>query len=134
MPRRRVCNRTRNASKRPNLTINYTTGGTPSNPAPSITNFSPGNLTPSYAVNSSASFNVTTDQQVSSTWYLNGANQNNNTQAWSHTWDIPEQYNVTYVGTNGNGSVSKSWNVAVPPARPLMWTVMELLMKQILIS
>ncbi len=59
---------------------------------------------------------MTTDQAVSSTWYLNGANQNNNTQAWSHTWDIPGQYNVTYVGANGNGSVSKSWNVtAISP-------------------
>jgi hypothetical protein len=59
---------------------------------------------------------VTTDQQVSSNWYLNGANQNNNAQAWSHTWDIPGQYNVTYVGANGNGRVSVSWNVtAISP-------------------
>jgi hypothetical protein len=54
---------------------------------------------------------VTTYQQVSSTWYLNGANQNNNTQAWSHTWDTLGQYNVTYVGSNANGSVSIMWNV-----------------------
>jgi hypothetical protein len=58
-------------------------------------------------------FSVATDQQVSSTWYLNGANQNNNAQAWSHTWDIPGQYNVTYVGANGNGNVRKMWNVTV---------------------
>jgi hypothetical protein len=69
-------------------------------------------LTPRIAQNTTTLFNVTTDQQVSSTWYLNGANQNNNTQAWSHTWDIPGQYNVTYVGANGNGSVSIMWNVA----------------------
>ncbi|MBU4220082.1 MAG: hypothetical protein KKA10_00395 [Euryarchaeota archaeon] len=55
---------------------------------------------------------MTTDQPVSNTWYLNGANQNNNTQAWSHTWDTEGQYNVTYVGSNGNGSVSIMWNVA----------------------
>jgi hypothetical protein len=54
---------------------------------------------------------VTTDQQVSNTWYLNGVNQNNNAQAWSHTWDIPGQYNMTYVGVNG--SVSIAWKVTV---------------------
>jgi hypothetical protein len=46
------------------------------------------------------------------------ANQNNNTQAWSHTWDIPGQYNVTCVGANGNGSVSIAWNVSVHDAEP----------------
>jgi hypothetical protein len=109
-----------NASQRPSLIINYTTGGTPSNPAPSITSFSPGSLTPGYAVNSTTPFSLTTDQQVNSTWYLNGANQNNNAQAWSHTWDIPGQHNVTYVGSNSNGSVSITWNVSAydttPPA------------------
>ena len=57
-------------------------------------------------------FSVTTDQPVTSAWYLNGTNQNNNTQAWSHTWDTEGQHNVTYVGVNGNGSVSIMWNVA----------------------
>ena len=104
-----------NASQRPNLVINYTTGGTPSNPAPSITSFSPDNPTPSYALNSTTLFNVTTDQPVSSTWYLNGANQNNNTQARSHTWDTEGQYNVTYVGANGNGSVSIMWIISIIP-------------------
>jgi len=102
-----------NASQRPKLTINYTSGGTPSNPAPSITSFSPDNPTPSYALNSTTQFNVTTDQLVNSTWYLNGANQNNNTQAWSHTWDTEGQNNVTYVGSNGNSSVSIIWNVVI---------------------
>ncbi len=82
-------------------------------PTPKITSFSPSNLTPSITQNTTASFNVTTDQQVSSTWYLNGANQNNNAQAWSHTWNMTGQYNVTYVGSNGNGSVSIMWNVMV---------------------
>ncbi|MBU3967485.1 MAG: hypothetical protein KKG76_08940, partial [Euryarchaeota archaeon] len=61
-------------------------------------------------INSTTPFRVTTDQPVSSTWYLNGT-QNNNTQAWSHTWDTEGQYNVTYMGTNGNVSVSIMWNV-----------------------
>ncbi len=51
-------------------------------------------------------------------WYLDGTNQNNNAQAWSHTWDIPGQYNVTYVGANGNGSVSIMWNVSVITISP----------------
>ncbi len=105
-----------NPDQRPKLVINYTTGGASSNPAPSITSSSPGNLTLSYVVNSTTPFSVATDQQVSSTWYLNGVNQNNNTQAWSHTWDTLGQYNVTYAGANANGSVSVSWNVtAISP-------------------
>jgi hypothetical protein len=70
-------------------------------------------LTPCIAQNTTTPFSVDTDQQFSSTWYLNGANQNNNAQAWSQTWDIPGQYNVTCVGANGNGSVSVMWNVTV---------------------
>ncbi len=61
---------------------------------------------------------MNTDQPVSSAWYLNSSNQNNNAQTWSHTWDIPGQYNVTYVGSNGNGSVSVSWNVTVATCSP----------------
>jgi len=36
----------------------------------------------------------------------------------SHTWDIPGQYNVTYLGANSNGSVSITWNVSVVPSAP----------------
>ncbi|MBU4221992.1 MAG: hypothetical protein KKA10_10290 [Euryarchaeota archaeon] len=61
---------------------------------------------------------MATDQPVSSTWYLNGANQNNNAQAWSHTWETEGQYNVTYVGANGNGSVSIMWGVSVVTSSP----------------
>ena len=89
----------------------YFLPGTPSNPVPSITSFSPSNPTPSSLKIPPPPFSLTTDQQVNSTWYLNGANQNNNTQAWSHTWDTEGQYNVTYMGSNGNGSVSILWNV-----------------------
>ena len=58
---------------------------------------------------------MATDQPVICAWYLNGANQNNNTQAWSHTWDTEGQYNVTYVGANGNGSVSIMWIISIIP-------------------
>ncbi len=68
-------------------------------------------LTPCIAQNTTTPLSPTTDQQVSSTWYLNAASQNNSAQSWSHTWDIPGQYNVTCVGANGNGSVSVMWNV-----------------------
>jgi len=100
-------------SQRPKLTISYTTGGTPSNLSQSITSFSP--EIPSYALNSTTPFSVTTDQQVTSAWYLNNTNQNNNTQAWSHTWETEGQYNVTYVGANGNGSVSIMWIISIIP-------------------
>jgi hypothetical protein len=43
--------------------------------------------------------------------------------------DIPGQYNVTYVEANGNGSVSIMWDVVT--CRPMMWTVMEILIQQI---
>ncbi len=32
--------------------------------------------------------------------------------------DIPGQYNVTYVGANGNGNVSITWNVSVVTFSP----------------
>jgi hypothetical protein len=102
-----------NPDQRPRLVINYTTSGAPSNPAPSITAFAPINLTPSVSLNSSAQFIVSADQQVSNTWYLNGVNQNNNVQTWSYIWNTPGQYNVTYAGSNSNGSVSLTWNVSV---------------------
>jgi hypothetical protein len=102
-----------NASQRPKLTVYYTTGDTPSNPAPSITAFSPSGLTPQYTINISSSFTVTTDQSVSNTWYLNGINQNTGIQTWLNIWSLPGQYNVTYVGSNSNGSVSMTWNVLV---------------------
>jgi len=92
--------------------------GTPSNTAPSIISFSPSNLTQLVAQNTTTPFSVATNQAVSSTWYLNGADQNNNTQAWSHTWDTEGQYNVTYVGVNGNGSISLTWNVSIIPDSP----------------
>ncbi|MCG2735973.1 MAG: hypothetical protein L6282_06215 [Candidatus Methanoperedenaceae archaeon] len=76
----------------------YSTPSFYASPTPS---FSPSNPTPLIAQNTSPLFSVTTDQPVSSTWYLNGANQNNNAQEWSHTWDTEGQYNVTYVGANG---------------------------------
>ncbi|MBU4220085.1 MAG: hypothetical protein KKA10_00410 [Euryarchaeota archaeon] len=62
---------------------------------------------------------MTTNQPVTSTWYLNGANQNNNTQAWSHTWDTEGQNNVTYDGSNGNGSVSIMISITIQRSRYL---------------
>jgi len=100
-------------SQRPKLVINHTTGGTSSNQALSITSFSPSNLTPLIAQNTTTPFSVTTNQQVTSTWYLNGVNQNNDAQAWSKSWNIPGQYNVTNVGSNANSSVSMTWNINV---------------------
>jgi len=88
----------------------YSTPSFYTSPTPS---FSPSNPTPLIAQNTTPLFSVTTDQPVICAWYLNGTNQNNNTQAWSHTWDTEVQYNVTYMGTNGNGSVSIMWNVVI---------------------
>ena len=102
-----------NASQRPKLTIDYTTGDMPSYPAPSINTFSPSSLIPQYPINTSSSFTVTIDQSVSNTWYSDGIKQDTSTQTWINNWSLSGQHNVTYVGSNSNGSVSVTWNVSV---------------------
>ena len=57
----------------PHLIISLDSPAPPSNLSPSITSFSPANLTPLIAQNTTTPFSVTTDQAVNSTWYLNGA-------------------------------------------------------------
>ena len=58
---------------------------------------------------------MTTDQTVSSAWYLDGINLSRSAQSWTHIWSASEigKHNVTYAGTNGNGSVRITWNVSV---------------------
>jgi hypothetical protein len=80
---------------------------------PSITAYSPANTTPVQYVNTSYTFTVSTNQPVNSTWYLDGVRVASGTQNFTHTWTSVGGYNVTYVGSNVNGSVSLSWLVVV---------------------
>ncbi|MCW3136373.1 MAG: carboxypeptidase regulatory-like domain-containing protein [Canidatus Methanoxibalbensis ujae] len=82
---------------------------------PQIISFSPSDLTPTQYVNHTYTFSVTVSQPVSNAWFLDGEDQNNNAQSWTHTWSASEEgvHNVTYLGMNENGSVSVKWTVEV---------------------
>ena len=94
------------------------------NTSPSIIAFSPENTTPTQYVNRTYTFSVTVSQPVSNAWFLDGEDQHNNAQSWTHTWEHTGVHNVTYIGTNENGTVSLTWtvnvtlNVTPPPSLP----------------
>ncbi|HHF53439.1 MAG TPA: DUF5123 domain-containing protein, partial [candidate division WOR-3 bacterium] len=96
---------------------------TPFNP-PSIVSFSPENTTLTQYVNRTYTFSVTVSQPVSNAWFLDGEDLHNNAQSWTHTWEHTGVHNVTYIGTNENGTVSLTWtvnvtlNVTPPPSFP----------------
>jgi hypothetical protein len=86
---------------------------------PTIISFSPQDTTPTQYVNETYTFNVTTDQMMTSNaWYLQplpeGAGYTAEyTSSWTTTWRSVGIYNVTYVGSNPNGSVNQTWIVTV---------------------
>ncbi|RLF35092.1 MAG: hypothetical protein DRN03_05755, partial [Thermoplasmata archaeon] len=53
--------------------------------SPSIISFSPENTTPTQYVNRTYTFSVTVSQPVSNAWFLDGEDQHNNAQSWTHT-------------------------------------------------
>ncbi|RJS69200.1 hypothetical protein CW714_08935, partial [Methanophagales archaeon] len=82
---------------------------------PQIISFTPSDLTPTQYVNRTYTFSVTVSQPVSNAWFLDGEDQHNNAQSWTHTWEHTGVHNVTYIGTNENGTVSLTWTVNVTP-------------------
>ena len=91
------------------ITVNTEGGGEP----PHIISFAPSDLTPTQYVNRTYTFSVTVSQPVSNAWFLDGEDQHNNAQSWTHTWEHTGMHNVTYIGTNENGTVSLTWTVNV---------------------
>ena len=75
-------------------------------------------------MNRTYTFSVTVSQPVSNAWFLDGEDQHHNAQSWTHTWEHTGVHNVTYIGTNENGTVSLTWtvnvtlNVTPPPSLP----------------
>ena len=84
---------------------------------PHIISFSPADLNLTQYVGSSYSFTVVTDQVMTSNiWYVTPECPNmtgNGTPSLTITWNHTGIYNVTYIGSNENGSVSITWNVSV---------------------
>jgi hypothetical protein len=90
-------------------------------PEPTVISFSPDDTTPTQYVNETYTFDVITDQiMTSNEWYLQplpeGAGAGYTAEyisSWTTTWRSVGIYNVTYVGSNLNGSVSQTWIVTV---------------------
>lgn len=86
---------------------------------PHIISASPSDLTPTQYVGATNTFSVLTDQVMTSNdWYLlpgGITTLGNDTSSLTLTWDHAGVYNVTYVGTNENGSVNMTWTVTVIP-------------------
>ncbi|CAD6491521.1 MAG: Peptidase family C25 [Candidatus Argoarchaeum ethanivorans] len=86
---------------------------------PSIISFYPTNTTPTQYIDTTNTFNVTTDQVMTSNdWYLLPAlpyatTAENGTSSLTVTWSYAGKYNITYVGSNPNGSVNLTWIVTV---------------------
>src|SRR5665811_163413 len=91
---------------------------------PNITSFAPQS-----PVNNNegaiTTFNITVNQTVNVTWYINGTyvsnNSNTKTANYTNTSAKPGIWNVSALASNSNGSVRQTWiwNVtALPPGRP----------------
>jgi len=88
---------------------------------PHIISYSPVNLTPTQYAGNTYMFNVITDQvMTSNSWFIlpeEITTLGNGTSSLTVTWKCAGVYNVTYIGTNENGSVNITWIVTVlePP-------------------
>ncbi len=82
---------------------------------PTITSYSPSNLTPSQDEGTTNTFNVTVDQPVTNKWFLDSVQQAETSQSYTRTWSYTDAgtHNITYSGENSNGTVTKTWNVTV---------------------
>ena len=90
---------------------------------PHIISFSPTNRTPTQYVGTTYTFNVTMDQVMTSNrWFvlpeaITTCENGTFSLAITTAWKCAGIYNVTYIGTNENGSVTITWIVTVlePP-------------------
>jgi len=92
---------------------------------PHIISFSPTDLTPTQYVGTTNTFSVITDQVMEANeWYLlprGITTLGNGTSSLTLTWDRSGVYNITYIGTNENGSVNITWIVTVlEPGAPII--------------
>jgi uncharacterized repeat protein (TIGR01451 family) len=91
---------------------------------PHIISFSPIDPTPTQYVGTTNTFSVITDQVMTSNdWYIipGIATLGNGTSSLTLTWAHPGDYNITYIGTNENGSVNTTWVVTVSePGVPII--------------
>ncbi|MFZ2071431.1 MAG: S8 family serine peptidase [Halobacteriota archaeon] len=89
---------------------------------PHIISFSPTDLSPTQYVGNTYTFNVTTDQlMASNSWLVEPegvTTLGNGTSSLTLTWDHAGVYNITYIGSNENGSVNITWIVTVPSPKP----------------
>ncbi|MFQ6062460.1 MAG: hypothetical protein ACE5J9_04705, partial [Methanosarcinales archaeon] len=84
---------------------------------PHITSYSPANLTPTQLENTTYTFSVTTDQLLEKNeWTLEPYKKTfAGTSSLTLTWSYSDagMHNITYRGSNENGSVSLTWTVTV---------------------
>ena len=89
--------------------------------APNITSFAPASPVPNIA-GESRSFNITANQTVNVTWYINGTpvqlNESVLNASYTNTSAAVGIWNVSAVANNINGSVMQKWiwNVTTPEA------------------
>jgi len=104
-----------------NATVTVTTA---TYPAPEITSFAPATTSVSNNESESRIFNVTIDQTVNVSWYINGTvvqtNESVTEASYTNTSAVAGYWNVSAVATNENGTAMQTWwwtvNDTTPPA------------------
>jgi hypothetical protein len=90
-------------------------------PVPVITSYAP-TLSPNDIAGASRTFNITIDQVVNVTWYINNTPIQSNgsvTDArYTNISALPGTWNVSAIATNGNGRAMRSWTWNVSQVVP----------------
>jgi len=103
-----------------NATITVTTA---TYPAPEIISFAPATTSVSNNESESRTFNITIDQTVNVSWYINGTvvqtNESVTEASYTNTSAVAGYWNVSAVATNENGTAMQTWwwtvNDTTPP-------------------
>ncbi|HUV82326.1 MAG TPA: putative Ig domain-containing protein [archaeon] len=101
------------------FTIRETSSGNigDSGEGPSITEFFPVDTSPVQNNGFTYEFNVNANQPLtSSSWYLDDDLITSETLSLNHMWTHASNHNITFTGSNANGSISKTWTVTVTDA------------------
>jgi PGF-pre-PGF domain-containing protein len=105
-----------------------TVNAPPASGAPSITVSSPGSPI-NTITGATISFNITANQIVNITWYINGTSKQTNSSVksavYTNTSAVSGIWNVTAIANNTNGSVSQMWiwNVQSSDIQPPVITI-----------
>jgi len=108
------------------FTIEETSSGDNGNSGepPSITEFFPANTSPVQNNGSTYEFNVNVNQPLTfSGWYLDDGLITSETLLLNHMWTHASTHNITFTGSNANGSISQIWTVTVTDASQMPSTV-----------